>query len=288
MFSIIDWPFLVLGALEIVILFFMFYYVFLFFRGSRSQQVLTGLVLVLLFLFGTTRALHFDVLNYLVRKLSVYLAIAFLIIFQPEMRRALAELGKPHVFSTSKTQRNVVDQIVQAAALLAERRIGALIAVEREIGTGAIQETGVRIDSRVVSGLLGSIFFPRTPLHDGGVIIRGERIVAAGCLFPMPQREGTAKSVGTRHRAAVGLTEETDAVVVVVSEETGTISVSFNGRLTRDLDTDRLRRLLYKLLTKSAKNKSSWARAKEQLDLTPEGIARSEDLAQQEKSDAEA
>lgn len=282
----LDWLLLVGDAAEILLLACLFYYVFLFFRGTRSAQVLTGLVFLLLLLFGVTRALNFDALNWLLSKLSVYLAIGLLIIFQPEIRRALAELGKQHVFTVSDTKRNVVDQIVQAATSLAERRIGALVAIEREIGTRAVQETGVKLDSKVVAGLLASIFYPHAPLHDGGVIVQGDRIVAAGCLFPLSERGSISKSLGTRHRAAVGLTEETDAVVVVVSEETGTISVSYRGRLSQDLDADRLRRFLYKILTRSKQaKKSPWDRAKEHLDLTPEGIARSEDLASREKSD---
>jgi diadenylate cyclase len=282
----LDWLLLVGDAAEILLLACLFYYVFLFFRGTRSAQVLTGLVFLLLLLFGLTRALNFDALNWLLSKLSVYLAVGLLIIFQPEIRRALAELGKQHVFTVSDTKRNVVDQIVQAATSLAERRIGALVAIEREIGTRAVQETGVKLDSKVVAGLLASIFYPHAPLHDGGVIVQGDRIVAAGCLFPLSERGSISKSLGTRHRAAVGLTEETDAVVVVVSEETGTISVSYRGRLSQDLDADRLRRFLYKILTRSKQaKKSPWDRAKEHLDLTPEGIARSEDLASREKSD---
>jgi diadenylate cyclase len=281
----VNWHWIV-ALLEIFLLTCLFYYVFLFLKGTRSAQILTGLILVLLLLFGATHLFRLDVLNWLLRRLSVYLAIAFLIIFQPEIRRALAELGRQHVFSSSQMKRNVVDQIVQAVTLLAERRIGALIAVEREIGTRAIQETGVKVDCRVVAPVLASIFFPHTPLHDGGVIIRGDRIVAASCLFPLSEGPGTSKALGMRHRAAIGLADETDAVVVVVSEETGVVSVSFRGRLSRDLDADRLRRFLSRVLTRKEKPKSSWDRAKEHLDITPEGIARSEDLAQRETAES--
>ena len=279
----IDW-FWLIGLTEILILAVIYYSVYLFFRGTRSVQVLTGLLLVLLFLFVGTHVLHLDALNWLLRKFSVYLAIGILIIFHPEIRGALAELGRPHVFAASKTQRSTIDQIVMAVSLLAQRRIGALIAVEREIGTRAIHETGVKLDSKVVADLIASIFFPPGPLHDGGIIICGDRIVAASCLFPLSQRGELDKSLGTRHRAALGLTEETDAVVIVVSEETGTISLSYRGRLSRDIDAERLRRFLGRVLTRGAK-RSPWKRARQQLDLTPEGIARSEILAKQEKRD---
>jgi len=180
-----------------------------------------------------------------------------------------------------------VDHVVRAVVLLAEQRVGGLIALEREIGTRAIQETGVSLDASVTPELLASIFFPHTPLHDGGVIISGNRIVAAGCVFPLSQNPDIQRQLGTRHRAAVGLCEETDAVAVIVSEETGTISVSYRGRLSRGLDEDRLRRFLSALLLKGQKAESAWQRAKEQLDLTPEGIAKSEKLADKEQTGAE-
>jgi len=269
---------------QILVLALAFYYIFIFFRGTRGAQVLVGLVVVMVVLIGLTQVFNFDALNYILRRFTVYLSIALLIIFQPEIRRALAELGKQPVFVVPMERRTAVDHIVQAVATLAEHRVGALIAVEREIGTRAIQETGVRLDARVAPELLASIFFPHTPLHDGGVIIRGSRILAAGCVFPLSQKVELQKKLGMRHRAAVGLSEETDAVVIVVSEETGTISVTYRGRLSRGLDEDRLRRFLSALLLKGQTSESAWRRAKEQLDLTPEGIAKSESIAEQEKS----
>jgi len=209
-----------------------------------------------------------------------------LIIFQPEIRRALAELGRQPVFRASVEKRSVIDHVVQAVELLAEHRVGALVALEREIGTRAIQETGTRLDAPIVPELLACIFFPHTPLHDGGVIIRGNKIVSAGCVFPLSHNTELHRTLGTRHRAAVGLSEETDAVIVVVSEETGTISVSYGGRLSRGLDGERLKRFLTALLLKG-KPDSAWRRAQEQLDLTPGGIAKSENLAEQERSGGE-
>lgn len=272
-------------ALEILVLGAMFYYVILFFRGTRGAQVLLGLVMVLLVLMLLTQLFHLDAVNWLLKRFSVYLAIAFVIIFQPEIRRAMAELGKPHVFTSTLQERTVVDNIVQAILLLAERKIGALIAIERETGTLAIRETGTKIDSVVTPELLSSIFYPHTPLHDGGVIIHQDRIVAAGCLFPLSAREELSKSLGTRHRAAIGLTEETDAIVVVVSEETGTMSVAYKGRLSRGLDEDRLRRVLSAVLLRPKRAKSRWSRAREQLDLTPEGVAKTDAIMAEEFDD---
>jgi diadenylate cyclase len=210
-----------------------------------------------------------EALYWLLQRFSVYLAVALVIIFQPEIRRALAELGKQHVFGITAGERSLVDAIVQAAILLSERKVGALIAVERQIGTRPIQETGKPIDGRVTPELLATIFHPHTPLHDGGVIIRDNRIVAAGCVFPLSQQDEATRTLGTRHRAAIGLTEESDAIVVVVSEETGTISIAFNGRLSRGIDEDRLRRTLTSVLHRAKQKKSRIDRVRERLALTP-------------------
>ena len=265
------------GVLEMLVLATCLYYIFIFFRGTRSVQILAGLILLLVILIGLTRFFHFDALNWLLRQFSLYLSVALLVIFQPEIRRALAELGRQPMFDIVSESRGVVDSIVEAVGLLAERRIGGLIAIERKIGTRGIQETGVKLDCKVNAELLASLFFPHTPLHDGGVIIRGNRIVAAGCLFPLSQREEISRGLGTRHRAAMGLSEETDAIVIVVSEETGTISVSTRGRLSRDFDQERLRRFLTAVIFKAPAAASPWFRARQHLDISLRGIAKSED-----------
>jgi diadenylate cyclase len=180
-----------------------------------------------------------------------------------------------------------VDHVVEAVTLLAGRKIGALIAIEREIGLRAVQENGTAVDAVVTPELLASLFFPYTPLHDGGVIIRQGRLVAAGCLFPLSQREGLATELGTRHRAAIGLTEETDALVVVVSEETGTISVAYKGRLTRGLDDEKLRKLLAAVLLRPRTARNRWRKANAQLDLTPEGVAQTEAALEKELNENE-
>jgi len=276
-----QWPGLT-GLLEIALFAFAFYYVITFFQGTRGVQILFGLAVVLGVMILLTKVLRLDTVNWLVSRASLYVAVAMVIIFQPEIRRALAEIGKPHVFASAAAERHVVDHIVQAALQLSERKIGALIAIEREIGTRAVHETGVRLDSLVTPELLASIFYPHTPLHDGGVLIRGNRVVAAGCMFPLSAREEISKTLGTRHRAAVGLTEETDAIVVVTSEETGTISVAYKGRLSRGLDEERLRRMLAAVLLKTPRPQSRMGRVKEQLDLTPEGVAQTDAALREE------
>jgi len=280
------WPWLTV-AIQIAVLAVVYYYIMLFFRGTRGAQVLVGLGLLLAVMIGLTQILSLDALNWLLRRFSVYLAVALLVIFQPEIRRALAELGRQPVFVVPAERRTAIDHLVHAALTLSEHRVGALIAIEREIGTRAIQETGTRIDARVAPELLASIFFPHTPLHDGGVIIRGNRFTAAGCIFPLSRKAELHKTLGTRHRAAVGLTEETDAVVVVVSEETGNISVAYRGRLSRGLDEERLRRFLSALLLKGKTSESALRRAQKHLDLTPEGIAKAEQQRAEEEDEDE-
>ncbi len=239
------------GLIEMLVLAVLLYYIFLFFQGSRGAQVLSGLVMVFVGLLVFTNALRLDTLNWLLQRFTVYLTVALLIIFQPEIRRALAQLGRRHVFANTATDRSLIDHLVQGVTQLADGKIGALIAIEREVGTVSLQETGTPIDGTVTPELLMTIFYPNTILHDGGVIIRGDRVVAAGCVFPLSQKPELSKSLGTRHRAAIGLTEESDALVVVVSEETGAISVAYKGRLRAGLDAERLERFLCSVLLKS-------------------------------------
>lgn len=265
------------GVVEILALAILFYYVIQFFRGTRGAAVLSGLVFLLVLLIVVTSLFNLNTLSWILQRFSVYLAVALVVIFQPEIRRALAELGKQSVFNSKGFQIEVVDDVVQAVETLADQKIGALMAIEREIGTRHIQESGTRLDSVVSPELLTSIFFPHTPLHDGGIIIRGDRVVAAGCVFPLSQRLELSRSLGTRHRAAIGLTEETDAVVVVVSEETGAVSIAYRGRLSRGIDRVRLHRILASILSRSAR-KSALARARDKLDLTPSAVAKTDSL----------
>ena len=227
-----------------------FYAVFRLFKGTRGAAILSGLLIVYGVLYAITTISHLSVLNWLLSRLMLYVSLAFLVIFQPEIRRMLARIGRQPMWRTSgiSSQVNLVEPITQAVQVLSKRKIGALIAIERDIGTRALQDSGTRINSTVTAELLATIFFPHTPLHDGGVIISGERICAAGCLFPLSQKQELSKTLGTRHRAAIGIAEETDAIVIVVSEETGAVSIAYNGRLRRGLTEDRLRRVLSSML----------------------------------------
>ena len=225
---------------EIALLAAFFYYMFQLFRGTRGAAVLTGFVIVLLGIVGVTQIFQLDVINWILSRFFAFLAIAVLVIFQPELRRALAEVGSRQFFSSSKQRGEMIDVLVETARSLSQKRCGGLMAVEREIGFRGVMETGVPIGAKATPELLTTIFFPNTPLHDGGVVLRGDEIIAAACVFPLTQRRGLSASTGMRHRAAMGLTEETDAVVVVVSEETGEISVAHRGHLVQGLDVDGL------------------------------------------------
>lgn len=253
--------------IEILIMSGLFYFFFLMFRGTRGAQVLTGLVMVLVALLALTQLVHLNTLNWMLRQFFIYAAVGVLIIFQPEIRRALAEIGRKPVLRSVSETRAMVDAVVDAVCDMAKMKTGALIAIEREIGTRSIQDTGIAIDSRVNAELLLSIFVPRTPLHDGGVILCGNRIGAAACLFPLSQRAEISRGLGTRHRAALGLSEETDALVVTVSEETGQISICNRGVLTRGFDEDSLRRTLLNLLIHSDEPDSLWRRVVWQITL---------------------
>jgi len=174
----------------------------------------------------------------------------------------LAEIGRPGMLGGSSSNRqsknnDIVAPLVVAVGSLSRQKIGALIALERAIGLKSVEETGVQIDGKIRPELITSLFFPRSPLHDGGVVIRGNRLMAAGCVFPLSQREELHRSLGTRHRAAIGISEETDALVVVVSEETGNISLAFKGRLSRGLDEERLERMLRAVLSRTSPRSDS-------------------------------
>lgn len=241
------------GLLEIAVLAVAIYYILLFFQGTRGAQVLSGFAILYAALIGLTYVFELDTLNWLIQRFTVYLSVALLIIFQPEIRRALAELGPRHLMGNPDSDRSLVDTLVEAVRRLTENKIGALIAIERGVSTTPYQEAGTLLDGRVTPELITSIFFPNNPLHDGGLIIRGDRIAAVGCLFPLSQKPEMSRSLGTRHRAAIGLAEETDAIVIVVSEETGAVSVAFRGRLRRGIEIDRLERFLVSTLVRKSK-----------------------------------
>lgn len=243
-------------VIEIGLLWFIIYKLLEFIKGTRAVQVLRGVVIIAV-IFFLTQQLRFDVINWIFTKLFALSVIAFLIVFQPEMRSGLARIGREKVFGNIMTEERTIEEIAKSVSILARKKIGAIIAIQREVNLEPYTESGVVLDSSITSELLNTIFMPNTPLHDGGVIVHGDRVTAAGCLFPLSQNPDISKLLGTRHRAAIGLTEETDSVCVVVSEETGIISIANAGRLTRDLDRDRLINHLRSLLYRPKREKKS-------------------------------
>jgi len=250
-------------ALEILILAVMIYYASRFLRGTRGWPVVVGFVVVLLVLAFVTTLLELKVLSWLLGTFSAFFAVAVLIIFQPELRRMLAELGNLPLFASSREQRENIEVIIQTVERLADVRIGALIAIEQSIQLFEAVESGVPVDCEATPEMLETIFFPNNAIHDGGVIIKGDRIAYAACIFPLTQRQDLNKSLGTRHRAAIGLTEETDAVVVVVSEENGKISHAHKGQLVRGVTLEELRAFLTSLLIRPVKSHTfvDWLRS---------------------------
>ncbi len=244
-------------VLEILIIWWVIYALFRLIQGTRAVQVMMGVILFAL-MFYLARFIGLQTINWVMGKLLAIGVIAVLIIFQPELRRALARLGQNTMLRSFFKEGGTMDEVVKACEVMSKKKVGALIAIEREVGLKNYVESGISVDAQVSSELILSIFFPKSPLHDGGVIIVGDRIASCGSLFPLTQNVNISKTLGTRHRAAIGLTEETDAVSIVVSEETGGISVSVYGKLTRDLDGEGLRRVLKSLFKSKEEERFSF------------------------------
>lgn len=246
-------PFPFEALIEILIIYLIIYTFLRFMEGTRGEGILKGIALLILTvpILVTMIADSFDVLDRLVVILRYFGAAAIpvlVIIVQPELRRALVRLGQTRIFGIflkGETE-GMVDEIVKAAMRMSRRKVGALIAIEREVGLQNYVERGTVLDARVTCELLTTIFYPGSDLHDGAVIIQKERVAAAGCLFPLSDNPGIGPALGTRHRAAIGITDESDAIVVVVSEESGIVSFAHRGKLERQLGTDQLRSLLLK------------------------------------------
>jgi diadenylate cyclase len=239
-------------ALDILVVSLIVYRLLVTFRGTRAAQMLVGLA-VLLAGSLAARRLELYSLGWLLDTFWAFWAIGLVVLFQPELRRALARLGQGQflqvvVGSSRAARAQLVDEIARAAAALAERRIGALIVIERTGGLRQYAELGVPLDAVTSGDLLESLFHPTSPLHDGAVLVEGSRIAAAGCFLPLSRTADVARALGTRHRAALGISEETDAVAVVVSEEKGRTSLAVDGRIESPIDETALRRRLYELV----------------------------------------
>jgi diadenylate cyclase len=245
-------------VVEILILTVGIYYVLRFIRGTRGAPVVTGFLVVLLAFVLVSFLLKLKVLQYMLGAFSAFFILAVLVIFQPELRRMFAELGNLPFFATAHEQRENIEVIIQTVERLADVRIGALIAIEQSIRLQEAVESGIVVDCEATPEMLETIFFPNNAIHDGGVILKGDRIACAACIFPLTQRQDLNKSLGTRHRAAMGLSEETDAVVVVVSEETGAVSYAYRGQLVRGVTLEELRAFLTSVLVTPAARSRNW------------------------------
>lgn len=232
-------------VVEVAIVAFALYRALLLFHGTRAVQILVGVV-VLGLGYAVAWALKLEMLTYILERFVPVAAIALVIVFQPELRALLANLGQTQLsrFFHRMEASEVAEEIADAVERLSRSGIGAIIAIERENALGDYVQSGSEMQAKVSADLVATIFTPYTPLHDGAVLVRGDTIIGAGCILPLSQAPLSDRSLGTRHRAALGLTEETDALVIVVSEETSTISVASNGRLWRDLSAMQVRDLL--------------------------------------------
>lgn len=243
-------------VIDILIVAYLIYKTIKLVKETRAEQLIKGIVLLLI-LLQLSYTLRLNTINFIIRYSMQFGVIAILIVFQPELRRALEKIGTskignifvPDVRVNEETIA-VVDSVVQACQSMSKDKVGALIVIERDTKLGEIIRTGVTLDADVCRELLINIFFPNTPLHDGAVIIRNSKITAAGCFLPLTSNSNLNKQLGTRHRAGIGMSENSDAVVVIVSEETGTISIALNGNLTRNLTGDTLKKALVKFLVK--------------------------------------
>ena len=246
------------AIIEIIILWMVFYRILLFFQGTRAFQVLRGITYLIIALL-ISNLLGFEVLNWLLRNFFSIWIIVIVVIFQQELRSGLARLGQQHLFTISLGESEIkalVNEIYDTVSRLSKRKNGCLIAIEREMKLDLYIESGIFIDAKVSSALLQSIFMPGTPLHDGGVVIRGERVAASSCLFPLSDNPSVGKTVGTRHRAALGLSEHTDALLVLVSEETGEISIAFEGHFKAVDSEEHFMKVINQILVPAKQRKS--------------------------------
>jgi uncharacterized protein (TIGR00159 family) len=236
-------------VLDILIVALIIYQLLQFIRGTHAVQIAVGTILLVVF-YWVSQLMNLETVNWLLRTFLPYVVFGLIVIFQAEIRKGLAHLGKTPLLGAFSKERpeETVDEIVLAATTLASQRIGAIVVMEREMGLRSYIETGIGLDALLTYDLLISIFNPRTPLHDGAVIVQGNRIAAAACFLPLTVNPALSRTLGSRHRAAIGITEDTDAVAVVVSEETGVISLVSGGRIRREYDGPTLKDALLEAL----------------------------------------
>ncbi len=243
-----------LDALDIALVAFIIYRIILLIKGTRAVQMLLGLAVIMAVYVGS-QVTELYTLQWILDNFLSSIVLVIVVIFQSDIRRALMHVGRNPFFADAayREETRIIDELVAAAVNLASKRVGALIVIERETGLKSFMEVGVEIDAKISADLISAIFMPASPIHDGALVLQRGRLMKAGCFLPLTENPDISKNLGTRHRAAIGLTEAVDAVAIVVSEETGKISVVVGGRITRDLDSKSLRRILTRLLDSSHK-----------------------------------
>tara|TARA_B110000003_G_scaffold59292_1_gene59401 strand:- start:7037 stop:7882 length:846 start_codon:yes stop_codon:yes gene_type:complete len=233
------------AGVEVLVLWILIYQTYRVFRATRGARILVGLTVVIILMTLASQTLDLKVIEWIIKSAAAVLAFALLIIFQPELRNGLARLGSTNLFSFSTSQQKIfLDALTEAVMKLSKKRFGALFAIERGIELSEYESTGVVIDSALSVELVATVFHPKTALHDGGMILKKERIASAACIFPVSQKQLSDRSLGLRHRAGFGITEETDAIAVIVSEETGAISIVVEEKIYRNLSEDEFREKL--------------------------------------------
>ena len=242
------------SVIDIIAVSFIFYKGYMLIKETRAEQLLKGILLILLIIpISGPDILNLKMLNWILNNTITMGILSAVIIFQPEIRRALEHIGRSaftdrHILEDEEVREKVITEIVNGVENLSKSRTGALIIIEQQTGLGEVVATGTKIDALVSSVLIENIFVVNTPLHDGATVIRNDRIAASGCFLPLTNRDDLSKQLGTRHRAAVGISETSDALTIIVSEETGTISLAVNGRLTRNYDKDKLKDILIRIM----------------------------------------
>ncbi|MDM5227805.1 diadenylate cyclase CdaA [Cytobacillus sp. NJ13] len=239
---------LLANTIDILLVWYVIYKLIMIVKGTKAVQLLKGIFVIILVKVASDK-FHLQTLGWMMEQVLLWGFLAIIIIFQPELRRALEQLGRGRFFSRTanqeeENQEKLVESIAKAVDYMAKRRIGALISVERETGMNDYIETGIQLDSKISSELLINIFIPNTPLHDGAVIIQRNCVAAAACYLPLSESPFISKELGTRHRAALGISEVTDSITIIVSEETGSVSLTKNGELHRDLKAEAFKDML--------------------------------------------
>lgn len=261
------------SIMDILVVTYIFYKIYMIIRETRAEQLLKGIILIV-FLIPVSSFFNLTMLNWILTKTITIGVLSFIIIFQPEIRRALEHLGRSsfldkHIFENDEVLDGIIGEITCAIDALSKSKTGALIIIEQTTGLEDVANTGTKLNADVSAALLENIFVVNTPLHDGAVIIRNNKILSAACILPLTSNHNINKKLGTRHRAAIGISENSDAFIIIVSEETGTISLAVNGSITRNYDSEKLKDILLRIIRKRNSKKST---IREQVKLWKEKV----------------